>query len=65
MIDFEPAPGSAVPAGAPANRGGHGVKPAMVIDEMRAAGLVHVRTIDQRPPDDKEPTYFLTLFRRK
>ena len=65
VIDFVPAPGSAVPAGAPANRGGHGVKPDMVIDEMRAAGLIHVRTIDQWPPDDKEPTYFLTLFRRK
>ena len=33
-----------------------------VIDEMSAAGLRHVRTIDEWPPDDRQPTCFLALF---
>ena len=45
VIDFEPTPGSALPAGVPANRGGHGVRPETIVDEMTAAGLSAVRTI--------------------
>jgi ubiquinone/menaquinone biosynthesis C-methylase UbiE len=65
IVDFVPETGTAVPAGVPANRGGHGVPPAVVIDEIRAAGFTYVRTIDQWPPGDKSPAYFLTLFRKE
>jgi predicted methyltransferase len=63
VIDFVPPPGSQVPAGVPANRVGHGVPIQVVIDEVQAAGLVHVRTIEKWPPDDKEPA-FLVLFKK-
>jgi ubiquinone/menaquinone biosynthesis C-methylase UbiE len=62
IIDFVPLSGSTLPDGVPANRGGHGIPTSVVIDEMRAAGLRHVRTIDKWPPNDKQPTYFLALF---
>jgi predicted methyltransferase len=65
IIDFVPEPGSKLPEGVPANRGGHGVPPAVVIDEMKAATLVHVRTIDKWPPGDKNPAAFLALFRKQ
>ncbi len=45
VIDFEPAPGMAIPEGVPANRGGHGITPNLIVDEMKAAGLSEVRTI--------------------
>ena len=64
IIDFVPEPGSKLPEGVPANRGGHGVPPAVVIDEMKAAALIHVRTIDKWPPGDKNPAAFLALFRK-
>jgi predicted methyltransferase len=64
IIDFIATPGSELPKGVPANRGGHGIPPAVVIEEMSTAGLVHVRTIDKWPPGDKSPAAFLTLFRR-
>lgn len=65
IIDFLPRPGSALPEGVPANRGGHGVPPAVVIEEIKAAGFTHVRTIDAWPPDDKRPTFHLTLFTKE
>jgi predicted methyltransferase len=64
IIDFLPRPGSATPEGVPANRGGHGVSPATVVEELKAAGLTHVRTIDAWPPGDKRPTLFLVLFEK-
>ena len=63
IIDFVPEKGSKLPDGVPANRGGHGIPPDVVIEEMTAAGFTHVRTIDKWPPDDKGPG-FLTLFRK-
>jgi predicted methyltransferase len=42
VIDFPPVPGTPVSAGVPANRGGHGVPPEVVIEEVTAAGLVSV-----------------------
>ena len=57
------APGSKTPEGVPANRGGHGVPPGAVVDEMKAASLIYVRTIDKWPPGDTTPA-FLTLFRK-
>lgn len=64
IIDFVPRKGSPLPDGVPANRGGHGIPTSVVIDEMKAAGFTHVRTIDRWPPEDKDTrsTVFLTLF---
>lgn len=62
IIDFVPDKGSALPKGVPGNRGGHGIPPAVVIEEMKAAGFAYVRTIDAWPPGDKSPAGFLTLF---
>jgi ubiquinone/menaquinone biosynthesis C-methylase UbiE len=64
IIDFEAHGRGQLPAGVPANRGGHGVPPAIVIEEVQQAGLTHVRTIDRWPPGDNSPTYFLILFRK-
>jgi predicted methyltransferase len=64
IIDFVAEKGSELPNGVPANRGGHGIPSSVVIDELRAAGLTHVRTIDAWPPGDKRPEYFLVLFRK-
>ena len=61
IIDSVPTPGSKLPHGVPANRGGHGVPVDVVINEMKAAGLNHVRTIGKWPPGDKAPG-FLILF---
>ena len=47
IIDFAPNPGSKLPEGVPENRGGHGIPPAVVIEEMKKAGLTYVRTIDK------------------
>lgn len=61
IIDFRGRPGSAVPEGVPANRGGHGIPPEVVVDELKAAGFTHVRTMD--PWMGKERSaMFLVLF---
>jgi predicted methyltransferase len=65
IIDAAPGTGSQLPAGVPANRGGHGIPAAVVIDELTAAGFVHVRTIQGWPPGDKYPTVFLALFEKR
>jgi ubiquinone/menaquinone biosynthesis C-methylase UbiE len=64
IIDFVARPGSERPQGVPANREGHGVPPAVVISEVSARGLMQTQTIDHWPPGDKDPTYFLVLFRK-
>ena len=61
IIDFPARKGSPLPDGVLANRGGHGIPPAVVIDEMNAAGFTYVRTIDNWPPGEKN-NVFLTLF---
>lgn len=63
IIDFVPSPGSKLFPGVPENRGGHGVPIAVVEEELKAAGLVHVRTMPKFPEDDKYPL-FLVLFRK-
>jgi ubiquinone/menaquinone biosynthesis C-methylase UbiE len=63
IIDFRPSPGSKLFPGVPANRGGHGVPIAVVEEELKAAGLIHVRTMPKFPEDDKNPL-FLVLFRK-
>jgi SAM-dependent methyltransferase len=65
IIDAPPGRGSTLPAGVPANRGGHGIPVTVVIDEMSAAGFVHVRTIQGWPPGDTYPAVFLALFEKK
>jgi len=61
IIDFRGRPGSAVPEGVPSNRGGHGIPPEVVVDEIKAAGFTHVRTMDPWL-GDKRNAMFLTLF---
>ena len=65
IIDAPPDKGSELPAGVPANRGGHGVPDTVVIEELTAAGFVHVRTIQGWPPGDKYPAVFLALFEKQ
>jgi predicted methyltransferase len=60
IIDFEGRKGSPIPEGVRANRGGHGIPPSVVVEEMQKAGLTHVRTIDKF-----DGTAFLALFRRE
>ncbi|HYE86859.1 MAG TPA: methyltransferase domain-containing protein [Vicinamibacterales bacterium] len=65
IIDFEDRRGGKIPEGVPANRGGHGIPPGIVIQELTAAGFVHVRTIDAWPPEAPRPAPFLALFEKK
>jgi len=65
IIDFIPRKGSPLPEGVPANREGHGIPPSVVIDEMKAAGFIFVRTIDAWPPSEKDGRAFLTLFTKE
>jgi len=65
VIDFEPRPGTNVPAGVPANRGGHGVPQDVVIAEVTATGLTHVISDPQWSGTPQRPaSLFLTLFRK-
>jgi ubiquinone/menaquinone biosynthesis C-methylase UbiE len=65
IIDAPPGKGSALPSGVPVNRGGHGIPATVVIEELTAAGFVHVRTIQGWPPGDQYPMVFLVLFEKK
>ena len=61
IIDFPPMPGSKVFPGVPANRGGHGITPNLVEEELKAAGFTHVSTTENWPRDEKT-VLFLVLF---
>jgi len=63
VIDFEPDPGSPLPKGVPENRGGHGIRPSLLITEVTASGLRHMSTIGRWPPDGRNPI-FLVLFQK-
>jgi ubiquinone/menaquinone biosynthesis C-methylase UbiE len=63
IIDFPPRANSEVPAGVPANRGGHGVPPEVIEREVGAV-LTHVRTIATFSPDSQPAALFLVLFRK-
>ena len=63
VIDFPPRPNSEVPAGVPANRGGHGVPPEIVQRELGVA-LTHVRTIPMWSPSSQPASLYLALFRK-
>ncbi|HEX8028224.1 MAG TPA: methyltransferase domain-containing protein [Vicinamibacterales bacterium] len=64
VLDFVPRAGSALPEGVRANRGGHGISTAIVVEELTAAGFTHLQTFDKWPPDDKSAGLFLVLFRK-
>ena len=64
ILDNPPGKGSPLPEGVPANREGHGVPTAVVTQELTAAGLTHVRTIDGWPPGDECKTCYLALFKK-
>ena len=63
VIDFPPRPNTDVPAGVPANRGGHGVPPDVIEREVGAA-LTHVRTIPAWSPKSQPASLYLVLFRK-
>jgi len=62
ILDFRPRPNSALPDGVNPNRGGHGIAPSTIEDEVKAAGFTHVRTIESWPPDENKQALFLVLF---
>ena len=62
VIDFVPRAGSKVFAGVNPNRGGHGIRAPLVVDEVTAAGFKHVRTLDPWPNADGG--FFLVLFQK-
>jgi predicted methyltransferase len=66
IIDFEPSAGSERPAGVPENRGGHGIPPKIVIDELTSAGLTLSRDSTPWPEQHrrKDNELFLILFRK-
>lgn len=64
VIDFPTRPNTEVPAGVPANRGGHGVPLDIVVAEVTAAGLTHVTTNAQWSKDSQPTALFLALFRK-
>ena len=61
ILDFRPDPGSKLFPGVPANREGHGIRPNLVEEELKAAGFTHLETIERWPPGEKNPL-FLVLF---
>jgi len=63
VIDFPPRPNSEVPAGVPANRGGHGV-PSEVVQREGSAVLTHVRTIPNWAPNSQPASLYLVLFQK-
>ena len=64
IIDFPPSAGEEVPAGVPANRGGHGVPAVLVVQEMQQAGFRHLKTIEPWPPANRRTSSFLALFQK-
>jgi predicted methyltransferase len=64
VIDFPTRPNTEVPAGVPANRGGHGVPPEIVVKEVTAAGFTHLRTETNWSPDSQPAMLFIALFRK-
>ena len=65
VVDFLPRPDTDVPAGVPANRGGHGVPSDVVIAEVTATGLTHVISDPQWSGTPQRPaSLFLTLFQK-
>ena len=66
VIDFRPKwfLAFAVPEGIPDNRGGHGIDPELVIEEVTAAGFSHVETIERWKPESWLDTDYGIVFER-
>lgn len=66
VIDFESNPGSRLPEGVAANRGGHGITAALIAQEMAGVGLALADTVPRWLvlPSMNRPIY-LVLFRRR
>ena len=64
LIDFPPRPNTEVPAGVPANRGGHGVPPDVVASEVNAVGLTTVSQNRQWSAQSQPNDLFLILFQK-
>lgn len=64
VIDFPPRPNTEVPAGVPANRGGHGVPSEIVIKEAMAAGFQSVGANPKWSADSQPADLFMLLFRK-
>jgi predicted methyltransferase len=64
IMDFPPDPGSAVPAGVPSDRGGHGIPASIIVAEVTRAGFRHLSTLSRWPPDDARNRLFLVLFEK-
>ena len=64
IMDFPPDPGSKIPAGVPADRGGHGVPASIIVTEVTGAGFRHLETMTQWPPDDNRGRLFLVMFEK-
>jgi len=62
IIDFEARPGSPLADGVNPNRGGHGIPPSIVQEEVTAAGFAFDRLLPKWP--DEKGEYFLLLFRK-
>jgi predicted methyltransferase len=64
IMDFPPDPGSAVPAGVPSDRGGHGITASMIVTEVTGAGFRHLTTMPQWPPDNARDRLFFVMFEK-
>ena len=64
VVDFPPRPNSALSAGVPANRVGHGVPPDVVLEEVTAAGLTSVSVDRTWSPRSEPSDLFLLVFRK-
>ena len=64
IMDFPPDPGSRIPAGVPADRGGHGIPPTILSTEITRAGFRHLRTMSPWPPGDERGRLFLVMFEK-
>jgi predicted methyltransferase len=64
IMDFPPEPGSSIPVGVPADRGGHGIPAAILSTEVVRAGFRHLRTLPQWPPGDERGRLFLVMFEK-
>lgn len=63
VVDFPPRANSAVPAGVPANRRGHGI-PSDIVEREVGSVLTHVRTVADWAPTSQPSSLFLVLFRK-
>lgn len=64
VIDFATRPNTEVPDGVPANRGGHGISPDLVVEEVNRAGLETVSVTPKWSPESQPGDLYLAVFRK-